>query len=158
MTRRLRPRKTRTLSAEDNASNSGDEPVPKPLRKRTKRTKDADGDYDHVYDKALPSEASSSKSSAKGKVKKGRVGKLAQLPKMPLDILFEVCFRPMDHLLCIHSCMISHRYLPYCLRLTFFASHAQANPFGGFSCRVNLGQLGLLRSRPYLQAPPFRTI
>jgi hypothetical protein len=102
MTRSLRPRKARLLPTVNDASDSGEESVSKPFHKPVKWKTNENKDDDH---KGL------SKTSARGKIPRGRVGKLAQLPHMPLEILFEVCYdfliiRPLS------CCPYTYAYSP----------------------------------------------
>jgi hypothetical protein len=99
MTRTLRARNARPLPADNNVSDSGEDPYSKPLRNRVKRAKNED--------KAALLDSSSTKTLAKSRIAKGRVGKLAQLQHIPLEVLFEVCCNVFDyhHLVCcIYSC------------------------------------------------------
>jgi hypothetical protein len=100
MTRTLRTRKTRPLPTGNDASDSAGEKAPMPPRKRAKRTKKEDKDEAE----AEPSKSSSSEVPAK--TSRGRVGKLAQLPHMPLDILFDVCNMSLPHVMRTLTCLL----------------------------------------------------
>jgi hypothetical protein len=96
MTRTLRARKTRPLPTGNDASESGGEQPPMPLRKRAKRMKPEDKEE---------AEAGPSQPPARGKPR-GRVGKLAQMPHMPLDILFDVCNALLSYVVLILTCLL----------------------------------------------------
>jgi hypothetical protein len=117
MTRILRARKAHPVPIDNAVSDSGEEETPEPIRKRAKRTKPEDKDYDYVHGKAQqqPLASSSSLVPATGRIRRGRVGKLAQLPNMPLDVLHEVREYMIDGCHVLHIFMRVPLLLDICL-------------------------------------------
>jgi hypothetical protein len=118
MTRTLRARKPRPDAPKPD-DHSESEAETKPRMKRTKLSQPPQpGDDDSTFaNTAGPSMSASRKAPKKTKGKPKKAGKLAQLPNMPLDILFEVLIR------CIPHPHLTQTHLPLsCLDLRFIAT------------------------------------